>query len=196
VLLVGMPATIGLVMLAEPILSSLFQYDEFSINDVHLSGLSLRAYSIGILGYLLIKVLVPAFSSRQEVKTPVRFAMYAMGVSLGLNVVLVFPLAHAGLALATSLGAFFNAALLLNKLLKDKVYQPATGWLLFFSRVLLASAAMTAVLYFWVNAGWWNNWNATDRIINLLKWIIIGMSVYVFTLLLSGLKPRHLTVKS
>jgi peptidoglycan biosynthesis protein MviN/MurJ (putative lipid II flippase) len=62
--------------------------------------------------------------------------------------------------------------------------------------VLLASAAMTAALYFWVNAGWWNNWNATDRIINLLKWIIIGMSVYVFTLLLSGLKPRHLTVKS
>ena len=196
VLLVGMPATIGLIMLAEPILSSLFQYDEFSINDVHFSGLSLKAYSVGILGYLLIKVLVPAFSSRQEVKDPVRFAMYAMGVSLGLNVVLVFPLAHAGLALATSLGAFFNAALLLNKLLKDKVYQPATGWVLFFCRVLLASAAMTAVLYFWVNAGWWNDWNATDRIINLLKWIIIGMSVYVVTLLLTGLKPRHLTVKS
>lgn len=195
VLLVGMPATIGLVMLAEPILSSLFQYDEFSINDVHLSGLSLKAYAVGLLGYLLIKVLVPAFSSRQEVKTPVRYAMYAMGVSLGLNVVLVFPLAHAGLALATSLGAFFNAALLLNKLLKDKVYQPATGWLLFFSRVLLASAAMSAVLYFWVDAGWWNNWSATDRIINLFKWIIISMAVYVVTLLLTGLKSRHLTVK-
>jgi putative peptidoglycan lipid II flippase len=196
VLLVGMPATIGLFMLAEPMLSSLFQYKEFSIKDVHLSGLSLKAYSVGLLGYLLIKVLVPAFSSRMEVKIPVRYAMYAMGVSLGLNVVLVFPLAHAGLALATSLGAFFNAALLLNKLLKDKVYQPATGWVLFFCRVLLASAAMTAALYFWVNAAWWNNWNATDRIINLLKWIIIGMSVYVVTLLLTGLKPRHLTVKS
>lgn len=196
VLLVGMPATIGLFMLAEPMLSTLFQYKEFSINDVHLSGLSLRAYAIGLLGYLLIKVLVPAFSSRLEVKTPVRYAMYAMGVSLGLNVVLVFPLAHAGLALATSLGAFFNAALLLNKLLKDKVYQPATGWLLFFSRVLLASAAMTAVLYYWVDAHWWNDWSATDRIINLVKWIIIGMAVYVVTLLLTGLNPRHLTVKS
>lgn len=196
VLLVGMPATIGLFMLAEPMLSTLFQYKEFSINDVHLSGLSLRAYSVGLLGYLLIKVLVPAFSSRLEVKTPVRYAMYAMGVSLGLNVLLVFPLAHAGLALATSLGAFFNAALLLNKLLKDKVYQPATGWLLFFSRVLLASAVMTAALYYWVDAGWWNDWTATDRIINLVKWIIIGMAVYVVTLLLTGLKPRHLTVKS
>ena len=61
-------------------------------------------------------------------KTPVRYGIYAMMVSLGLNVALVFPLAHAGLALATSLGAFFNAALLLEKLIKDKIYQPATGW--------------------------------------------------------------------
>jgi len=194
VLLVGMPATIGLFMLAEPMLSTLFQYKEFSINDVHLAGLSLRAYAVGLLGYLLIKVLVPAFTSRQEVKTPVRYGMYAMGVSLALNVVLVFPLAHAGLALATSLGAFFNAALLLKKLLKDKVYQPATGWLLFFARVLLASAAMTAVLYYWVNAEWWNAWSATERVINLLKWIAIAISVYSASLLITGLKIKHLTV--
>jgi putative peptidoglycan lipid II flippase len=194
VLLVGMPATIGLFMLAEPMLSTLFQYNEFTISDVHLAGLSLRAYSVGLLGYLLIKVLVPAFTARQELKTPVNYGIYAMITSLVLNVVLVFPLAHAGLALATSLGAFFNAALLLNKLLKDQVFKPAKGWILFFSRVLLASAAMTATLYYWVNADWWNAWSSTERVIHLLKWIVIGMLIYVATLLLTGLKLRHLTV--
>jgi putative peptidoglycan lipid II flippase len=191
-----MPATIGLFMLAEPMLSTLFQYKEFSINDVHLSGLSLRAYAVGLLGYLLIKVLVPAFTSRQEVDTPVRYGMIAMGVSLALNVVLVFPLAHAGLALATSLGAFFNAALLLKKLLEDKVYQPATGWLLFLARVLLASAAMTAILYYSVDATWWNAWSSTERVINLLKWITIAISVYGASLLITGLKIKHLTIST
>ena len=193
-LLVGMPATIGLFMLAEPMLSTLFQYKEFTINDVHLSGLSLRAYAVGLLGYLLIKVLVPAFSSRLEVKTPVRYATYSMGMSLALNVLLVFPLAHAGLALATSLGAFFNAALLLNKLLKDNVYRPAAGWLVFSVRVLLASATMTAVLYYWVDAAWWHNWTATERVMHLVLWIVIAMTVYVAILLLTGLKPKHLLV--
>jgi putative peptidoglycan lipid II flippase len=196
VLLVGMPATIGLVMLAEPMLSTLFQYKEFSINDVHLAGLSLKAYAVGLLGYLLIKVLVPAFTSRQEVDTPVRYGMIAMGVSLALNVLLVFPLAHAGLALATSLGAIFNAALLLKKLLEDKVYQPATGWLLFLARVLLASAAMTVILYYSVDASWWNAWSATERVINLLKWITIAISVYGASLLITGLKLKHLTVST
>lgn len=194
VLLVGMPATIGLFVLAEPMLSTLFQYHEFTINDVHLSAQSLRGYAVGLLGYLLIKVLVPAFTARQEVKTPVRYGIYAMIISLALNVVLVFPLAHAGLALATSLGAFFNAALLLKKLLKDKIYQPASGWLLFFSRVLLASATMTAALYYWVNPDWWAAWSSTERVLHLLKWISIGMIIYSVTLLLTGLKPRHLTV--
>ncbi|MSP26898.1 MAG: murein biosynthesis integral membrane protein MurJ [Methylococcales bacterium] len=194
VLLVGMPATIGLFVLAEPMLSTLFQYHEFTINDVHLAAQSLRGYAVGLLGYLLIKVLVPAFTARQEVKTPVRYGIYAMIISLALNIVLVFPLAHAGLALATSLGAFFNAALLLKKLLKDKVYQPASGWLLFVSRVLLASAAMTAALYYWVNPDWWAAWSSTERVLHLLKWVSIGMSIYVATLLLTGLKPRHLTV--
>jgi len=194
VFLIGMPATIGLLLLAEPMLSTLFQYNEFSLQDVHYAGLSLRAYSIGLLGYILIKVLVPGFTARQDMKTPVRYGFYAMIVSLVLNGVLVFPLAHAGLALATSLGAFFNAALLLKKLWQEKVYQPVSGWGLFFIRVLLASAAMSATLYYWVDANWWNQWSSGERVINLLKWILIGLVIYTVTLVLTGLRLRHLTV--
>ena len=194
VLLVGMPATIGLLLLAEPMLSTLFQYNEFSVSDVYYAGLSLRAYSAGLLAYIVIKVLVSGFTARQDMKTPVRYGMYAMIVSLILNVVLVFPLAHAGLALATSLGAFFNAALLLKKLLQNKIYQPTRGWSLFFIRIALASAAMSAALYYQVDASWWNQWDSGERALNLLKWIVIGMVIYAATLVLTGLRPRHLAV--
>ncbi|MCK9637636.1 MAG: murein biosynthesis integral membrane protein MurJ [Methylobacter tundripaludum] len=192
VVLVGLPATIGLVMLAEPMLSTLFQYNEFGVSDVHFAGLSLKAYSLGLLGFILIKVLVPGFTSRGDMKTPVRYGVYAMLVSLGLNLALVFPLAHAGLALATSLGAFFNAALLLRKLHRDKVYHPAEGWWLFLARVSLAAGVMSAGLYHFVDAGWWYGWNSTARVINLVKWIGIGLIVYTATLLLTGLRVKHL----
>ena len=193
-LLIGMPATIGLILLAEPMLSTLFQYNEFSWNDVYYAGLSLKAYAVGLLGYLLIKVLVPGFTARQDMKTPVRYGFYAMLVSLGLDVVLVFPLAHAGLALATSLGAFFNAALLLYQLLKKNIYRPVKGWWVFSLRVLLASAAMSIVLYYFVDANWWNQWHSVDRVINLFKWILIGLLTYTATLVLTGLKLRDLSI--
>lgn len=193
VLLVGMPATIGLTLLAEPMLSTLFQYHEFSANDVHFAGQSLKAYAIGLLGYLLIKVLVPGFTSRQDMKTPVRYGIYAMSVSLVLNAVLVFPLAHAGLALATSLGAFLNAVLLLGKLLKDNIYQPVSGWRSFFIRISLASLLMAVTLYYGVDTDQWESWTAAQRLINLIKWIALGIVIYAATLVLTGLRLRHLT---
>ena len=192
VLLVGMPATIGLFVLAEPMLSTLFQYNEFTVNDVHKAGQSLKAYSVGLLGYLFLKILVSGFTSRHDLNTPVRYGIIAMIISLALNV-LVIPLAHAGLALATSLGALLNAALLLKKLVQDKVYQPDLGWLLFLIRVILASTVMAVCLCYFVDDSWWNQWGTTDRIINMLKWISIGGIVYALTLLLSGLRLRHLT---
>lgn len=195
-LLIGLPATLGLLVLAEPLLSTLFQYNEFSVSDVHFAGLSLRAYSIGLLGFILIKVLVPGFTSRQDMKTPLRYGIYSMLASLALNVALVFPLAHAGLALATSLGAFFNAALLLNKLLKDKVYQPAKGWRLFFLRVAFASLVMSAGLHYWVDPVWWHQWSSGERVLNLLQWIGIGLLLYAAALLLTGLDLRMPRFKS
>lgn len=190
VLLIGLPATLGLLILAEPILSTLFQYKEFGVSDVHFAGLSLRGYSIGLLGFILIKVLIPGFTSRQDMKTPLRYSFYSMLVSLAFNVILVFPLAHAGLALATSLGAFCNAALLLAKLLKDKTYQPATGWALFLLRIAFASAVMSGGLCYFVDAEWWHHWNSGERAIHLLKWIGFGLILYTATLVFTGQGKR------
>ncbi|WP_326498439.1 murein biosynthesis integral membrane protein MurJ [Methylobacter sp. YRD-M1] len=192
VLLIGMPAMVGLLMLAEPILSTLFQYKEFGADDVQLAGQSLMAYSAGLLGFILIKVLAPGFTSRQDMKTPVRYGLYAIAANIILNAALMFPMAHAGIALATSLGAFLNAFLLLGKLMKDKVYLPAEGWALFFVRILSASAVMAAVLYYSVDVGQWGQWDSMGRVINLIVWIAIGCAIYALTLVMTGLRFKHL----
>ena len=193
VLLVGMPATVGLFVLSEPMLTTLFQYHEFTITDVHKAGQSLQAYSVGLLGYLVIKILVPGFTSRQDLQTPVRYGIWAMIASLALNV-LAIPLAHAGLALATSLGAFINAVLLLSKLRRAKVYRPEQGWWFFGLRVTLSSAMMAFCLCYFVDFNAWQHWGSLDRVVNLVKWVGVGGLVYLAGLVASGLRPGHLVM--
>lgn len=195
VVLIGVPASLGLIMLAEPMVSTLFQYHHFGVNDVIMTGRSLMAYSVGLLGFILVKVLVPGFTSRKDMKTPVRFGIYAMVANMVLNIALVFPLAHAGLALATSLGAFFNASLLLSKLLKTKIYRPATGWRVFILRIILATSAMASLLYHCVDTSLWHDWGLVDRAMNLAMWIVIAATLYAVVLWLSGLRLRHLSAR-
>ena len=195
VLLIGIPSSIGLLILAEPMLSTLFQYEAFAASDVHLAGQSLMAYSVGLLGFILVKVLVPGFSSRKDMKTPVRFGIYAMIANMGMNIALVFPLAHAGLALATSLGAFFNASLLLTKLLKDKIYKPGKNWANFLVKIIFANEIMAMFLYVCVDPAQWSDWSALDRGLNLALWIVLGGAVYALALLLVGIKPRNFLSK-
>ncbi|MFK5947986.1 MAG: murein biosynthesis integral membrane protein MurJ [Methylococcales bacterium] len=191
VLLIGIPSSIGLLILAEPMLSTLFQYDAFSENDVHLAGKSLMAYSVGLLGFILVKVLVPGFTSRKDMKTPVRFGIYAMVANMGMNIALVFPLAHAGLALATSLSAFFNASLLLFALLKDKVYKPGKNWFNFMVKIIVANEIMALFLYICVDTSQWTAWSALDRSLNLMMWVVLGGGVYALSLLIIGVRPRN-----
>lgn len=195
VLLIGAPASLGLMMLAEPMVATLFQYNEFGVHDVTMAGRSLMAYSLGLLGFILVKVLVPGFTSRKDMRTPVRFGVYAMIANMVLNLILVFPLAHAGLALATSLGAFFNASLLLFTLLKSRVYLPSSGWRIYILRIILATSAMTALLYHFVDASLWLHWELAERALNLAMWVSLGGAIYVVVLLLSGLKFRHLSAQ-
>lgn len=191
VLLIAAPASIGLLLLAEPMLSTLFQYDQFSSHDVQLAGQSLMAYAIGLLGFILVKVLVPGFTSRKDMKTPVRFGIYALFVNMGLNIALVFPLAHAGLALATSLGACFNATLLLMRLLKDNIYKPSKNWVNFMVKIIFANEMMALFLYVCVDSKLWFDEPAFTKAFNLALWIIAGGGVYALSLLLVGMKPRQ-----
>lgn len=195
VLIIGLPAALGLALLAEPMLCTLFQYGEFSGQDVELSGKALMAYSFGLLGFTLIKILAPGYYSRQNTKTPVRIGIIAMVSNMIMNVIFVFPLAHAGLALATSLSAFINAGLLYRGLRREGVYQPEAGWLLLLIKVITASLIMSLVLWFYVpELSQWIQWSGLERAMHLGFWVMLGAAVYAGMLLLMGLRWQDLNL--
>lgn len=194
VLAIALPATLGLVLLALPIVSALFQYDRFGVTDVEMTSRSVMAYSVGLVGFILVKILVSGFTSRRDMKTPVRYGVWAMLAGLGLKLTLAGPLGHAGLALATSLAAILNAALLLKRLLRTRIYRPGAGWLPFAARVLSASMIMGGVLFAGIEPESWCLQNAETRLLRLGLWIAIGLVCYLSVLFISGLKLRHLHI--
>ncbi len=192
VLLLGMPAAVGLLLLAGPMIATLFQSRVFDANDVAMSQRSLMAYSFGLVPFIAIKVLAPGYYARQDTRTPVRFAVIAMLTNMVLNIILVFPLAHAGLALATSLAAWLNASLLFRGLRRSEVYRPRSGWGSLLLRALIACAVMGGVLWWggdglagWLQLGRW------ERTVQLVGWILAGMAAYFASLLALGIRLRH-----
>jgi putative peptidoglycan lipid II flippase len=200
VLLIGTPAAVGLILLGGPMLTTLFHYGEFQASDVEMATLSLMAYGVGLLGFMLVKVLAPGFYARQDTKTPVRYGIYSMIANMALNILFVVPLAlnhitgvHAGLALATSLAAFINAGLLFRYLHKNGIYRAEAGWGRFIVRLLLANGIL-AVIIIWLNSdlSQWLAWGMLERVTQLL--LLIGVSVvsYFVVLYLVGLRPQTL----
>ena len=135
VLVIAFPAALGLIVLARPLLATIFFGGEFTGDDVAMAGAALVAYGLGLVGFILVKVLTPGYFARQDTRSPVRIAVYALGLNMALNVVLVVSLIradyyapHAGLAMATTLSALFNAGLLYRGLRRRGVYTPQPGW--------------------------------------------------------------------
>jgi len=190
--LVGLPATLGLILLAQPLLSTLFQYNQFGVDDVAMASKSLMAFALGLLPFILIKVLVPGFTSRHDAKTPVRFGMYSIVSNVVLNLVLVWPLAHAGVALATALSAYLNAGLLLIALLRQKVYRPGRGWGMFTARVIFGCLLMAGFLQYVADGQAWFDWGVSQRSGHLALEVAAAMSVYAFGVGLAGMRLRHL----
>jgi putative peptidoglycan lipid II flippase len=196
VVLIGLPATLGLMLLAKPLVFTLFQYEHFSSRDAEMAARSLMAYSVGLLGFIGVRVLVPGFSARQDLRTPARYGVYAVAANGLLSVGLVWQTAphgwgHAGLALATALAAVFNTALLLGKLLRERIYRPESGWPWFLARVFLANGVMAVLLIHAAGSYPWQDWTLTERALHLAAWIGSGFGAYVACLALTGLRPRH-----
>ena len=204
VFLIGTPAALGLIILAAPMLTTLFQYGAFAGDDVEMASLSLMAYGVGLLGFMLVKVLAPGFFARQDTKTPVRIGIYAMVANMGLNLLFVVPMAvagmkgpHAGLALATALAAFINAGLLFRQLRVSGVFEAQPGWKGFVARLFFANAAMALPLW-WLRGPieQWLAWGAADRALHLAGLVLLGMAIYFSALYLVGVRPRMLLAKS
>lgn len=193
VLLLGLPAGLALLVLAEPLLTALFQYGEFSTFDVGQASMSLQAYSAGVVAFMLIKVLAPGYFARQDTRTPVRIGIIAMAANMVFNLLLVWHLRHVGLAMATALSAWLNAALLYRGLKAGGVYQPSPGWGRFFLRLIGGSAAMVAtVLWLIGQTDLWQTGLAWQRGSFIVAVVAAGALAYFAGLALLGLRPRHL----
>jgi len=194
------PAAVGLVILAGPILITLFQYDAFQPDDVRMSAYSLVAYSAGLPAFIAVKVLAPGYYARQDTSTPVKIAIAAMVTNMLLNLVFVglllsngFEGPHAGLALASSTAAYLNAILLYRGLRKRQVYNPERGWLRLWIAVLLACTTMGALLLFMTHdTDSWLQAVAVLRVKNLTLTIVFGLIIYIFTCMVFGLKKHDL----
>jgi putative peptidoglycan lipid II flippase len=193
VILIATPAMIGLITLAQPILMTLFYRGAFGENDVIMTTWSLTAYAVGLPGFVLVKVLASGFYSRQDTRTPVKIAVIAMVTNILLNLIFIWQLRHAGLALSTALAALLNAGLLYHGLRQQDVFQPLAGWKPFLLRVSLANIGMA--IFLWWSSGTltiWLEWHTLTRAWHLFSLISSGMLIYLVSLVLSGFRLQHI----
>ena len=193
VILMGVPASLALIILAEPLLTALFYYGELTQNDVFMSAMSLRAYALGLLAFMLIKVLAPGYFSRHDMKTPVKIGIWAMTANMLLNLILIWPLQHTGLALATAISSWMNALWLISGLIKRDVYIKSAGWGLFTLRIIFANGLMIALVYY-LNPSTleWFDMSVWARCGQLSVLVAAGMSLYFGVLILSGMNLKAL----
>ena len=191
--LISVPATVGLIVLAHYTLAALFFHGAFTETDVMMSARALTAYSIGLTALVAVRVLSPGFFARNDTKTPVRAGVIAMVLNMFFAVALIFPLQHVGLALATSLAAFVNAGLLLYWLVRDRTLRFQPGWTLFLIRVVLASSIM-GFLLLWIvpPLANWLDYSITERVLRLSVYIAVGGGVYAISILVLGIRFNQL----
>lgn len=194
-LLIGVPASLTMLVLAGPLVVSLFAYGKFTLHDVLMTRESVIAYSVGLQSFMLVKVLSAAFYARQDTKTPVRIAVVTVLISIILNALLIFPLAHAGLALASSIGSWFNTVILLITLYKRDIFRFQSGWGKFILRLLFANGIVA--MFLWFGAGdilQWMSWHWPQRLLHIL---ILGCSailLYVAALWISGMRTEDFKI--
>ncbi len=188
-LLLAAPAAAALALLAVPLVTTLFHYGAFTASDVMATRQAVVAYSVGLIGLVMVKVLAPGFYAVQDIRTPVRMAIVALVATQVMNFIFIRPFQHAGLALAIGLGACINAALLYRGLRSRGIYQPQPGWPVFVLKLSVAVYAMSALL--WVVSGSDAGWlvaGAAARALQLTGIVMLGAATYFGALWLLGFR--------
>jgi putative peptidoglycan lipid II flippase len=192
-LLLAAPAALGLALLSVPLIATLFHHGAFTAHDVLQTRDALIAYSIGLLGLILVKVLAPGFYARQNIRTPVKIAVISLLATQVMNVIFAWGLdmQHAGLALSIGLAACLNALLLYRGLRHSTIYTPQTGWPLFYAKLALALAVMGCVLWFFTGNGeLWLQLGTLERVLRLMALVMFGAGAYFATLWALGFRLR------
>jgi putative peptidoglycan lipid II flippase len=189
--LLAVPSAVALAVLALPLITMLFQYGAFTAQDAWMTRQALIAYSFGLVGMVLVKILAPAFFATQNVATPVKYGLAALIATQLMNLALVAPLRHAGLALALAAGACLNAGLLYFGLRKRAIYTPLPGWPLFILKVVGAVAVMAIVLFTAMGEpAWWLGASWQRKVPAVVGLVLLGAVAYGGCLFVFGLRPR------
>lgn len=190
----ALPSTVALGILSKPLIASLFQYGQFTAFDTEMTQRALIAYSVGLMGIILVKVLAPGFYSHQNIRTPVKIAIVSLIMTQLMNLAFIGPFKHAGLSLSIGLAACLNAGLLYWQLRKQKMYIPQSGWGIFLTKLVIAVVVMAAVL---IGMMWfmpaWDTGNMLMRILRLLLVVVVGAGSYFAALALLGFRVRDFT---
>lgn len=192
VLVSAIPATLGLALLAGPILATLMHHGAFNADDVVMTRRSLVAFALGLPALMAIKTLAAAFYAQHDTRIPARIALAAIVVNIVFNFILMRPLAHAGLALATALASWFNAVLLWAFLRQRRIFIAAPGWLRLSSGIALGSLLMMGLLQW--GKGRLSEWLAGTVLENsgrLLILIGLSIGVYLLGLWIVGLRWQN-----
>jgi len=190
-LMLAVPAAVALAMLAVPLVTTLFHYGAFTATDVINTRHAVIAYAVGLVGLIAVKVLAPGFYARQDIRTPVRIGVVTLLATQVMNLLFIWELRHAGLALAISLGACLNAGLLLRGLRRRAIYTPLPGWGGFMLKLALAVYVMGAVL--WLLSGDAASWliaSALERAGRLAMLVLAGGGAYFGSLWIMGFRPQ------
>ncbi len=147
IVLLAVPAAIGLGLMAEALVAFLYQGKNFLAFDVSQTSMAVMGYAFGLLGLVAIKILAPAFYARQDIRTPVKIAAVSLVTVQLLNIITVPNLAHAGLALSVGIGSCVNALLLLRALISRGHYTPEGGWMVWVAKVFVGAGVMGAFLW-------------------------------------------------
>lgn len=191
VLLVSVPAGVAIFMITEPLLITLFKYGRITVHDVEMTAQCLRVMSVGIVAFMLIKVLAPGFYARQNTKVPVKIGMIAMASNMLLNLLLYRHLAHVGLAMSTMLSACLNATLLALALYRERVLVFQPGWWLFALRLVSGCVLMAlGLVFFTPDRQLWLDWGIRERALVMMLEVVLAVLGYVAWLLLTGMRMR------
>ena len=214
-LLIALPAMLGLMLLSQPLVATLFQHKEFTAFDTRMAAMSVFGLSFGLPAFALVKILLPAFYARQDTKTPVRAGVASLIANMVLNVLFLAilfviwvppakqgdvmqglastPGLHLAIGLASALASYINLLMLWRWLGKAGVYERQPGWAKHLTRLGLACAAMAAALLLALH--WIPDFTAIgkwERIGYLALLVGGGGAVYLAALLALGFRPRDL----
>lgn len=192
ILLIGIPAGIGLALYAMPLIASCFAYGKFNVYDLIQTQKSLFTLSLGVPAFMMVKVLASGFYARQDIITPVKVGALAMVVNTLLCAIFVWHFAHAGLTLASALAGYVNCGLLLYLLVKRGVYRPSPGWFKYSMQLLIANVAIVVYLYCMSGTvNYWLSFSPVTRLSLLLGHVCIAVVIYLLILGLTGLRPNQ-----